>query len=94
MAGKDDLSNAVLGGASDYMLDIGKKMIQMFFAQGEEKVFDLIHHDQYVIMQSQAKLTTEFKEKTVPDMFGVIQKHIKDGHFIGSDGVCMANTPC
>lgn len=45
MAGKDDLSNAVLGGASDYMLDIGKKMIQMFFAQGEEKVFDLIHHD-------------------------------------------------
>ena len=29
----------------------------------------------------------EFKEKTVPNMFGVIQKHIKDGHFIGSDGV-------
>ena len=22
-------------------------------------------------------------------MFGVIQKHIKDGHFIGSDGVCI-----
>ena len=43
MAGKDDLSNAVLGGASDYILDINKKMIQMFFAQGEEKVFDYIY---------------------------------------------------
>ena len=30
---------------------------------------------------------TEFKEKTVPNMFGILQKHIKDGHFIGSDGV-------
>ena len=39
----------------------------------------------------QAKLVAEFKEKTVPNMFGVIQKHIKDGHFIGSDGVCMCS---
>jgi len=34
----------------------------------------------------------EFKEKTIPEMFGVLQKHVKDGHFIGSNGVssvCM-----
>jgi len=35
----------------------------------------------------QAKLAAEFKEKTVPQMFPVLQKHVKDGHFIGSDGV-------
>jgi len=34
----------------------------------------------------------EFKENTIPKMLGVLQKHVKDGHFIGSDGVssvCM-----
>ena len=35
----------------------------------------------------QAKLASEFKEKTVPQMFPVLQKHVKDGHVIGSDGV-------
>ena len=38
MAGKDELSNAVLGGASDYLADIGSSMMKMYFAQGEEKV--------------------------------------------------------
>jgi len=35
----------------------------------------------------QAKLAAEFKEKTIPLMFPVLQKHVKDGHVIGSDGV-------
>jgi len=30
----------------------------------------------------------EFKEKTVPQMFGVLQKNVKNGHFIGSE-VCV-----
>ena len=42
MAGKDNLSNAVLGGSSDYLLDISKNTIKLYFAQGEEKVFKLI----------------------------------------------------
>ena len=33
------------------------------------------------------KLAAEFKEKTVPQMFPVLQKHVKDGRFIGSGGV-------
>ena len=37
----------------------------------------------------QDKLLAEFKEKIVPSMFGVLQKQIKDGHFNGSDGVCV-----
>ena len=40
MAGKDGLSNAVLGGASDYLLDVNKNVIQLYFAQGEEKVLN------------------------------------------------------
>jgi len=27
----------------------------------------------------------EFKEKTIPQMFGVLQKNVKNGHFIGSE---------
>jgi len=29
---------------------------------------------------------TEFQAK-IPEMFGMLQKHVKDGHFNGSDGV-------
>ena len=35
---KDDISNAVLGGASDYMADIAAKIIQWYQAKDEDKV--------------------------------------------------------
>ena len=38
MAEKDELSNAILGGSSDYMTDISNQAIKIFFAQGDEKV--------------------------------------------------------
>lgn len=31
----------------------------------------------------------EFKEKTAPKMLGILQNHMKDGHFNGSGGVCI-----
>ena len=43
-----------------------------------------------VAIYYKAKLAAEFKEKTIPNMFGVLQKHIKDGHFLGSDGVSIS----
>ena len=45
MAGKDELSNAILGGASDYMNDITTKIIQWYQAKDEDKVLCL-----YIIM--------------------------------------------
>ena len=41
MAGKDELSNAILGGASDYITDIGAKVIQWYQAKDEDKVLYL-----------------------------------------------------
>ena len=38
MAGKDDIADAVLGGASDFMSDISTKMIQWYLAKDDEKV--------------------------------------------------------
>ena len=38
MAGKDDMANAVLGGASDYMSDITAKIIQWYQAKDDAKV--------------------------------------------------------
>jgi len=38
MAGKDALADAVLGGASDYMSDIGAQLIKIFFGPDDEKV--------------------------------------------------------
>ncbi|XP_065898852.1 glutathione S-transferase 1-like [Dysidea avara] len=70
MAGKDEIGNALLGGTSDYLDDLIAHLTTLFFASDEEKV----------------KLAAEFKEKTVPQMFPVLQKHVKDGHFIGSNG--------
>ncbi|XP_065898854.1 glutathione S-transferase 1-like [Dysidea avara] len=70
MAGKDEVGNALLGGSSDYLVDLASHLTTTFFASNEEKV----------------KLAAEFKEKTVPQMFPVLQKHVKDGHFIGSGG--------
>ncbi|XP_065898853.1 glutathione S-transferase 1-like [Dysidea avara] len=70
LAGKDNLGNAVLGGASDYIADIGAHLAKMFGVSDEEK----------------AKMAAEFKDKTVPQMFPVIQKHVKDGHVVGSGG--------
>ncbi|XP_065898846.1 hematopoietic prostaglandin D synthase-like [Dysidea avara] len=69
MAGNNELDNAVLGGSSDYLADLTSNMYKVFFAKDDEKA---------------AKLA-EFKEKTVPQMFGVLQKHVKNGHFIGSE---------
>ena len=37
MAGKDDLANAVLGGASDYVADIGTIFTKLFFAPNDEE---------------------------------------------------------
>jgi len=39
MGGKDDLSNAVLGGSSDYLNDIQSKFFKVFFTPAEEKVW-------------------------------------------------------
>jgi len=41
MAGKDDLANAVLGGASDYMYDIIATVIKIYHAKDEEKVLNI-----------------------------------------------------
>ena len=38
MAGKNELDNALLGGASDYMADISIKMLQWYEAKDEDKV--------------------------------------------------------
>ena len=38
MAGKDELADAVLGGASDYISDIIAVLAKMFYASDEEKV--------------------------------------------------------
>ena len=38
MAGKDEIANAILGGASDYIHDIAAKLIQWYQAKDEEKV--------------------------------------------------------
>ena len=41
MAGKDDLANAVLGGASDYLSDIAANLIKAYYlAKDEEKVLN------------------------------------------------------
>ena len=38
MAGKDDLADAVLGGASDFMADIVAKMANWYEAEDDQKV--------------------------------------------------------
>ena len=38
MAGKDEVANAVLGGASDFMSDIWVKIIHWYFAKDDQKV--------------------------------------------------------
>ena len=38
MAGKDELANAILGGASDYISDIYAKLTQYYQAKDEDKV--------------------------------------------------------
>ena len=38
MAGKDELADAVLGGASDYISDIVAVFSKMFYASDEERV--------------------------------------------------------
>ena len=38
MAGKDEIANAVLGGASDYMSDIYAKLIQWYYTKDDQKV--------------------------------------------------------
>ena len=38
MAGKDELANAILGGASDYVSDIYAKLTQYYQAKDEDKV--------------------------------------------------------
>ena len=41
LAGKDEIANAVLGGASDFMSDIWAKIIQWYFAKDDQKVICL-----------------------------------------------------
>jgi len=36
----------------------------------------------------------EFKEKTGPDMLKVLQKHVNNGHFIGSEVCIIINCVC
>ena len=38
MAGEDSLSNAMLGGVSDYLADVSLQLSKAFFAPAEEKV--------------------------------------------------------
>jgi len=38
MAGKDELADAVLGGSSDYILDIVAQVTKLFYANEDEKV--------------------------------------------------------
>ena len=42
MAGKDEIANAVLGGASDYMCDIFAKIIQWYYAKDDQKVYNFL----------------------------------------------------
>ena len=39
MAGKDDIADAVLGGASDFMNDIFAQIVKWFVAKDDQKVF-------------------------------------------------------
>ena len=38
LAGKDALADAVLGGASDYMIDIRAHIFEIYYAKDDEKV--------------------------------------------------------
>ena len=38
MAGKDELSDAILGGSSDYISDLRTKLRDTHYAEGDEKV--------------------------------------------------------
>ena len=40
MAGKDDVADAMLGGASDFISDIFAKVIQWYGTKDDEKVLD------------------------------------------------------
>ena len=38
MGGKDEIANAVLGGASDYMCDIFANIMRWYYAKDDQKV--------------------------------------------------------
>ena len=38
MAGQDEIANAVLGGASDYMCDIFANIMRWYYAKDDQKV--------------------------------------------------------
>ena len=42
MAGKDEVGNALLGGSSDYLVDLASHLTTTFFASNEEKVSMLV----------------------------------------------------
>ena len=42
MAGKDDIADAMLGGASDFMSDIAAKILQWYRAKDDEKVLCIL----------------------------------------------------
>lgn len=44
MAGKDEIADAVLGGASDYMCDIFAKIMQWYYAKDDQKVLSVFAH--------------------------------------------------
>ena len=37
------------------------------------------------VLLVKGKIAQEFKEKTGPNMFGILQKHVKNGHINGSE---------
>ena len=43
MAGKDDVANAVLGGASDNIFDIGNVFMKMFTAPNDEERVSVLY---------------------------------------------------
>ena len=43
MAGKDDIADAVLGGASDFMSDIFAKLVQWFYEPNDDQKVLSVH---------------------------------------------------
>lgn len=79
MAGKDEVANGVLGGASDNIHDIGNIFMKMYAAPNDEE---------------RGKIAQEFKEKSGPPMLKTLQKHVKNGHINGSETLSWVDIQC
>jgi len=49
MTGDNDLDNAVLGGASDYITDISISMYKIWFVKDDEKVIGCCIHNSLIM---------------------------------------------